>query len=125
MKKKIFIVEDNPDIGYILHYFLEDEGFEVTLFDNASSFNHSFERDLPDILLLDVMLPDGDGIQICDDIKSKPRTAHLPILIMSAHAPAEKISAESCANGFISKPFDLELVLSRVHEELGIAYLPA
>lgn len=117
MRKTIYIVEDNTDIGYILSYFLDEEGFNVNLFETIADFHAAINHKLPDLCLLDVMLPDGDGIQLCDQIKHNHRSANVPVLIMSAHAPARLISKHSCANGFIEKPFDLDVVLDRINKQ--------
>jgi DNA-binding response OmpR family regulator len=116
--KNIYIVEDNEDIGYILDYFLQEEGFNVSLFPTVSAFKIIYNQKLPDLFLLDVMLPDGDGLALCNEIKESDRSAHLPVLVMSAHAPAEKMSKDTCADGFIMKPFDLDNVLNQIAAHL-------
>lgn len=107
MMKEIFIVEDNQDIGYILEYFLLDEGFAVSVFHTVANFRRALNSHLPDLFLLDVVLPDGDGLNLCDEIKERNRTGHLPVLVMSANTRAEKLSSNSYADGFIKKPFHL------------------
>lgn len=116
--KNIFIVEDNYDIGYILNLFLEEEGFNVSLFPTIAEFKKDYKQSLPDLFLLDVMLPDGNGIELCNEIKQNQRSSHLPILVMSAHSPAEKMSKETCADGFITKPFDLNGLLQEIKKHL-------
>jgi len=66
-----------------------------------------------------VMLPDGNGIVLCNEIKENQRSAHLPVLVMSAHSPAEKLAKETCADGFITKPFDLDQVLDEIKKWLN------
>lgn len=119
MADTVFIVEDNEDIGYILQYFLEEEGFEVFLFPNVSAFKIALKHQKPDVFLLDVMLPDGNGIDLCKELKQNADVENIPILIMSAHAPAEKITQESMADGFIKKPFDLDTLHARLNELLS------
>ncbi len=118
MKRKVCIVEDNEDIGYILNYFLMEEGFEVCLFTTVADFSDSRSGSIPDIFLLDVMLPDGDGISLCDRIKRNIKTMKIPVLMMSAHAHVKQMSMETCADGFISKPFDLDVMLSQINSIL-------
>ncbi|RZM28223.1 MAG: response regulator [Pedobacter sp.] len=104
--KSIFVIEDNEDIGFILDYFLREEGFKVRLFASAEDFTNAFKDEVPDIFLVDVMLPDGDGISLCNLIKHDSRSAEVPVLIMSAHSDAAKV--KRCkAEEFIPKPFDL------------------
>jgi DNA-binding response OmpR family regulator len=107
MSKTICIVEDNPDIADVLDIYLQEEGFEVTLFDTASAFLSTYQKQHNDIFLLDVMLPDGDGISLCNHIKQDPAFSHIPVVIMSAHSQAETINKNSKSDAFIKKPFDL------------------
>lgn len=118
MNNDIYIIEDNEDIGYVLTFFLKDEGYNVSLFPTVAAFDLAFAKDTPDLFLIDVMLPDGNGINVCMTIKQDARTRQVPVILMSAHAPAEILSKESCASEFINKPFDLNILLSRVREYL-------
>lgn len=119
VKPHIFVIEDNPDIGFILEYYLNEEGFEVKLFPTALSFQRAFKHEMPDIILLDVMLPDGNGLELCEQIKLNPKTSSLPVLIMSAHASIA--DSEDCpAEEFIPKPFDLSYLVKKIRK-----YLPA
>jgi len=116
-KPRIYVVEDNYDIGLVLELFLNDEGFEVKLLATAKDFNTAVKQELPDLFLLDVMLPDGNGIDLCHQIRKDPRSSGLPVLIMSAHA--NEGAAKTCeAEGFIAKPFDLFTLLDTIKQNL-------
>ncbi len=117
-KSDIYIIEDNEDIGYVLTYFLQDEGYNVSLFPTVADFNMAFEKSYPDLFLIDVMLPDGNGINVCTYIKKDLRTEQIPVILMSAHAPAEIMSKESCANAFLNKPFDLQVLLGVIQKHI-------
>ncbi|TDQ11777.1 response regulator transcription factor [Pedobacter metabolipauper] len=121
MKKSIYIVEDNKDIGYILQYFLSDEGFDVYLFETVSEFYDALSTKVPDLFMVDVMLPDGDGLVVCENIKNIPECMKKPVIMMSANFPAELIRQASCADDFIPKPFDLFQILKRVNDFLEVA----
>lgn len=120
-KRSIYIVEDNKDIGYVLQYFLNEEGFDVELFETVASFNSRLLKKVPDLFLLDVMLPDGDGLEVCSFIKHEAAFKEKPVLIMSAHLPSEFAKKQSCADRFIPKPFDLFVILNQVNELLPAA----
>jgi len=107
MKKYIHVVEDNEDIRYIVEFFLSDFDYEVQVSATVKEFISSLNSPLPDLYLLDVMLPDGNGLEICRYIKNNTHTKHIPVIIMSANANEQEVKNESDANGFISKPFDL------------------
>lgn len=116
--KSIFVIEDNEDIGFILDYFLREEGFRVRLFASAEDFTNAFQDEVPDIFLLDVMLPDGDGISLCNLIKHDSRSAEVPVLMMSAHSDEQ--STRGCdAAQFIAKPFDLFELTNTINYHLA------
>ncbi|TDQ11083.1 response regulator transcription factor [Pedobacter metabolipauper] len=121
MKKCIYIVEDNEDIGYILQYYLSEEGFDVHLFETVSAFNKAVNKTLPDLFLLDVRLPDGDGLEVCAAIKNREKSGKIPVLMMSAHFPEDLMRKKSCADGFLPKPFDLSIMLEKVNQFLPAA----
>lgn len=116
-KPCIYVVEDNNDIGFVLELFLNEEGFDVKLLPTAKAFNIALKSGLPDLFLLDVKLPDGNGIDICHQLKTDPRSKRLPILIMSAHE--SRFAAEGCeAEDFLAKPFDLSVLLRKIRQHL-------
>lgn len=114
MNKIIQIVEDDEDIRSVLEYILVDANFIVESFADVKSFRNRQRRKV-DLFLLDVMLPDGNGIELSESLKSDERTSKIPIIIMSAHASGKQAFSESKIEGFIAKPFDLDLVINRVN----------
>ncbi|MDR6782417.1 two-component system phosphate regulon response regulator PhoB [Pedobacter africanus] len=118
MAKRIHIVEDDEDIRFIVEYLLRDENYEVESFGSAKEFDQGIKDNKPDLIILDVMLPDGNGISICRNLKTNSDTLHIPIIIMSAHAAEKSVLEEACADDFISKPFDLDYFLQRVKKQL-------
>lgn len=120
MKNKIYIVEDDNDISFILDYYLREEGFNVSVFGTVKEFNKAVKVSLPDLFLLDVMLPDGDGITVCNQVKADPKTSWLPVIMMSAHL-SDKYNIGCPAEEFIPKPFDLEKLVKRINYHLNIS----
>lgn len=118
--QSIFVVEDNEDIGFILEFFLHEEGFQVKLLTTAAAFRNAMETELPDLILLDVMLPDGNGLDLCQGIKRDHRVKQLPVMIMSAHADGARVKACN-AEEFIAKPFDLYALLKKIKTHLPAA----
>ena len=118
MKKYIHVVEDNEDIRYIVEFFLSDFDYEVQVSATAKDFVNSLDNPLPDLYLLDVMLPDGNGLEICRYIKTNKDTKHIPVIIMSANANEQEVKKESDANDFISKPFDLTDLADCIKKQL-------
>jgi two-component system phosphate regulon response regulator PhoB len=114
MNKHIQIVEDDGDIRFIVEYILEDANYIVETFENATTFNNRGRIEDVDLIILDVMLPDGNGIELCRNLKNNSKTVKIPVIIMSAHAGSQSVLEEACADDFINKPFDLDNFLTRV-----------
>lgn len=112
--KTIFILEDETGIRDALQLLLSFEDYDVRSFSTVEAFNN---RDLslaPDIFILDVMMPDGNGIDVCNELRMQPETANIPIMIMSAHAKDHEVISRCNADEFISKPFDIDAVLLKI-----------
>ncbi|WP_316814834.1 response regulator [Pedobacter nyackensis] len=118
MSKCIYLVEDDDDIRFIVEYVLIEEGYEVKAFGTASEFHKGLSTNKIDLIILDVMLPDGNGIDICRKLKTNNQTSHIPVVIMSAHAAEKSILEEACADGFINKPFDLKDLTNQIKTHL-------
>ncbi|RNL51686.1 response regulator [Pedobacter jejuensis] len=116
MEKNILVVEDNTDIREIIGILLNEEQYEVHLCKDAGSFRKEIFQRRPDMVILDVMLPDGNGIDLCCEIKSDYRTGHIPVLMMSAHSNLLEIRKKCEADDFISKPFDINLFIAKVSQ---------
>lgn len=114
MKKTIFIVEDNEDIRDILSVYLSSEIMEVRVFDNAASFLRTFDVDVPDLYLLDINLPDGNGLDLATIIKNKAATKDIPIIVMSAHMRENVMQKIEPGLAFLEKPFDLQHLYSEI-----------
>ena len=119
MGKRIYLLEDDEDIRFIVEYILMEAGYSVDSFGTVREFNAQISISQPDLVLLDVMLPDGNGMDICRALKTNERTVNIPVLIMSAHAAEKSVLEEACADTFISKPFDLDNLLQLVKRTMA------
>ena len=117
MKKSITILEDDRDIREICTMLFMDEGYGVDSFENIKSFNKRPTR--PSLFLLDVQLPDGNGLDLCEKLKTDENFAYIPIIMMSAHLHKATMMKQSLADDFIEKPFDIERLLQRVALLIG------
>lgn len=104
--KKILVIEDNADIMFVISMILKDDGFEVV---ESSSLEVISELDTikPDLILMDNLLKDGSGSEMCKKLKSTPSSSHIPIILISAVSNLPIVAEECLADGFIEKPFDL------------------
>lgn len=116
MKKRVFVLEDNLDLIELFTILLEDASYQVSAFATVSSFKEVINDKLPDIFLLDIMLPDGNGAEICEQLKSSPRTKHIPVILMSANNTVADIKSKCQAEDFIEKPFDIDVFIDKVNQ---------
>ena len=116
MNAKIFIIEDEPSIVKLLTYNLEKEGFIVSFSDNGNDGLKSLKNFEPDILLLDWMLPDLSGIEICSLIKKNEKLSKIPIIMLTARGEEEdKIKGlDSGVDDYMTKPFSFKELLARI-----------
>jgi DNA-binding response OmpR family regulator len=119
MKKNIYLVEDDNDINDLIKYLLSDIGYRVLTCTTMTAFKQALEIALPDLIILDIMLPDGDGVEICRELKSTENMQKIPIFLMSAHVNGKQMAIEACADDFISKPFDINDFTTRVQQKIA------
>ena len=113
---QILLCDDEPDVTELLKYSLELKGFSVQAFNKPIEFV-SRVRDLtPDLIILDVMMPDLDGMQLCQIIRSDPRIKLTPIIFLSAKSEVEDRvkGLEHGADDYLTKPFSTEELILRV-----------
>ncbi len=111
MKKCIYVLEDNPGIRDIIEFLLTEEEYEVLTCANVSTFWQSMNNFLPDMVILDIMLPDGNGLEICHEIKSNIKTHDIPVMMMSANNYLSQVKSKCPADEYINKPFDLNDII--------------
>lgn len=117
---KILIVEDMESVVTLLRSLLEREGFQVTTAQDGVEALEAVRRDKPDLVLLDLMLPGLDGLEVCRRIRHDPVTAHLPIIILSGKEEEtdKVIGLEIGADDYITKPFQANELIARVKGRL-------
>ena len=115
--KKILVVDDDIGILEMVQLVLEDEGYEVQARLNGACF-HQMRSDLPDLILLDVLLSGEDGRELCQRLKGDERTRHIPVILFSAHFSERDIPAMSGADAFLPKPFHLLELIDLVERYL-------
>lgn len=117
--KTIFILEDEDSIRDLLNVLFSIEGYKVLEVSRVSDFNRLHGTVDVDLYILDVRLPDGSGIDVCNGLKNG--CSETPILMMSAHAKTIEIDKMCNPNAFISKPFDIDDLLDSVRNLIGPA----
>jgi CheY-like chemotaxis protein len=120
-KKRILVVDDNPRNLKLAFDVLEDAGYEVVEAVDAEQAQSMIDRNLPDLILMDIALPGMDGLTLTRKIKANERTKHIRIIALTAFAMKgddQKALAAGC-DGYITKPIDIHQLPMQVAEILG------
>lgn len=113
----ILIIDDEEDIREILGYALRKEGFNVQTAENGEKGLQLAEKYLPDIIILDVMMPEMDGIEVCERLRSNPVTAHLRICFLTARNEdySQIAGFDAGADDYVAKPIKPRVLISRIN----------
>ena len=116
MAVHIYIVEDDKNIREIEMFALKNSGYAVEEFENAKSFFSRTVEKVPDLVLLDIMLPDVDGLEIVKKLRSRPDTVRVPIILVTAKTTElDKVKGlDIGADDYLTKPFGVMELISRV-----------
>ncbi len=121
--KRILVIDDLPENVFMLQDRLEHEGYEVsTAYDGKSGMDKAYSEH-PDLILLDIMMPDITGIEVCKTLVTDKRTSDIPIILVTAKSGAEdtKEGLEAGAFDYIKKPFNRIELLARVNSALKLS----
>ena len=121
LPSKVLVVDDDPEIVTFLSTLLELEGIESSVATSAAAALEQLQQGAPDLVLLDIAMPDRDGIDLCKELKSDPRTAEVPVFVVSAR-PGKDVVERALAAGaeeFIRKPFENAELISRIRIRLS------
>lgn len=120
-KYKIMVVEDDESLLELECILLTSRGYQVCSMLNGKQALESIEKEMPDLVLLDVMLPEVDGFEVCRQIKSNPMTSHITVILLTAKkgiedmAKGEKVNADH----YLTKPFKSAVVLETIQTFLN------
>jgi PAS domain S-box-containing protein len=115
-KKKILVIEDDPVTANFLKYTLEPEGYDISTVQDGQEGLEKVQIEMPDLIILDIMLPGINGFEICRRLRAEPNTASLPILVFSAkaHEIDKATGLRVGADDYISKPVIPEVIIEHV-----------
>jgi len=121
--KRILIIDDLPENVFMLQDRLENEGYEVVKAYDGKTGIAKATSEMPDLILLDVMMPEMTGIEVCKILKQDPVTTDIPIIIVTAKSSADdaKEGLEAGAFDYIKKPFEKVELLARINSALKLA----
>ncbi len=121
MSRKILVVDDDKSILQFLVTLLRGNGYDViTALDGVGAVTRA-HKDRPDLILLDIMMPAGDGLSVCDKLQMSTHTNHIPIIVLTAseQPDIETKARQAHARCLIKKPFDVDDLMARVAQALG------
>ena len=116
----IYLVEDDASIRELVVYALNNSGFEAHGFDTPSAFWSAMAKEVPTMVLLDIMLPEEDGMEVLRKLRADPRTAKLPVLMLTAKSTEyDKVQGlDAGADDYITKPFGIMELMARIRTAL-------
>ncbi len=112
----VYILEDDDNIRKLINYSLKSQGFEVQDFALPSAFWTALQTTNPDLLLLDIMLPEEDGISILKKLRSNPKTSTIPVIMLTAKDSEYDVvtGLDTGADDYVTKPFGMMALVSRI-----------
>ena len=121
MAKKILLVDDDPDFLEAVSLILKPKKFDVvTAYDGMEGLKKA-KSEKPDLIVLDVMMPEKDGYAVCKELKSSPQMSHIPVLLLTAvasHVPTtrytQEMGLETEADDYLDKPVEPEVLVKRI-----------
>ncbi len=118
---KIMIVEDDRTTVKLLKFLLEKRKYEVVSRKNGREAVDTVEKESPDLILMDIMMPEMDGIEATRKIKENEKTSSIPIIILSALGQEMEVmkGLQAGADGYIVKPFDSQALLRQIEDKVG------
>ena len=113
--KNVLVIEDNHAILDVITLILQSESYKVTGLHKSADMMLHIEQFKPDLIILDIMLPDADGRDLLKTLRSAAHTADIPVLMISARYTEQNVQhGEFKPNGFLAKPFDIDDLLDRI-----------
>lgn len=116
MAVHIAVIDDEPDICELVALNLKKAGYSASCFENAAEFQRSLIKQKPDLIILDLMLPDTDGFEICKFLKKNDNTAMIPVMMLTARGDEtdKVVGLELGADDYMTKPFSVKELIARV-----------
>jgi two-component system alkaline phosphatase synthesis response regulator PhoP len=119
-RQRVLVVDDDKEVVRLMRAYLEQAGFDVLVAYDGESAVHHLRREKPDLLLLDLMLPDRDGFDITRTVRSDENLSHIPIIMLTARVDVTDkiVGLEMGADDYVTKPYNPREVVARVRARL-------
>ncbi len=121
-KLSLLVVEDDEQLAKLVRTYFKMEGFETRIAGSRAALEAALREARPDVVLLDVMLPDADGLDLLAAIRKHPAVKDVPVVMMTAKSTRESVlqGIKRGANGYVTKPFNVDVLLKAVKSVLGV-----
>ena len=120
----ILVVDDDSAILDLIAQVLIEEDYEILTASNGRTAIDLAHEQMPRLILLDLMMPEMNGWQVIDELRTSPRTCAIPVLLLSARREMARTADELGVTAYLEKPFDIEELLDRVRHILTLATMP-
>lgn len=122
MSQRILIADDEPNIVVSLEFLMKREGFDVQVAIDGEAALQAIAQQLPDLVLLDIMLPKKDGFEVCQQIRANPRWKSIKVVMLTAKGRDTEVSKGLAlgADAYMTKPFSTKDLVAKVRELLGL-----
>ena len=118
MNKKVFVFDDNTDILELCTIILEDAGYEIKTSSTSNNIIDQVLSYIPDIIFMDNWLPDVGGIDATRELKQHATLKNIPVIYFSANNDVKSLAEQAGADGYLSKPFDIQELENIIHKHL-------
>lgn len=119
MPKTILICDDDKSILEVMQIIFEEKGYNVVIISKSRNIYSEVEKKLPDIILIDLWMPDLDGEEIVRQLKNQKSTKNIPIIVISASNATSQIAKRAGADDYLTKPFDITTLEKKVESHLN------
>lgn len=116
MQKSVLVIDDDMTIGLIIQTLLEDEGYNVQTLPNANELEKAIEKKLPDLFIIDYLMPGKNGAEVTAHLRKRPDTKDTPIIMVAANQHYKSAARKAGVNVFLNKPFDIYELLHVVEQ---------
>lgn len=125
-KKEILVVEDQEELRKLQSLLLSSRGFRVSEAQDGKAALDCLAKSKPDLVLLDIMMPEINGFEVCQHIKSNESTRHIPVIMVTAKKDREDMerAEKAGADGYITKPFKSALLIDTIRRSLSETFKP-
>lgn len=114
-RPRILLADDDPRVRHVVSRYLDLEGFEIATVADGEAAYAAVSADPPDLVILDIMMPGIDGLEVCRRLRANSVTAETPILMFSALSEEARAAEAAGADGLVPKPFHLPALANAVH----------